>query len=260
MTQVIATVEQAVQWARRGTMPEASWNPVYRALADDSAPTPPPPSSRIPDDASLELVRRQLSALALLVVAVTNGQQTRRLRIGLDPAAATLEEAAADQASRWSEISTQEIPARIIQLLEESGVEPAPAQLRIERGTTALRLTPAQSRTAHGALIRGLAPEEAFAAIPDLDDALRDALTATGPRISLSLTLHDPSGRATERPVAWSRLWATGQKGLYRLDQPSSPAVGVHPVAGGDVLGTLLPLLEEGLRFAGPCAGSGSAR
>lgn len=256
MTQVIATVGQAAQWVRRRDVPEVLWNPVYRALADGSAPPP----SELPAGAILDLVRRQLTAPALLVVAVTDGQRTHRLRIGLDPAGASVEQADADQPSRWSEITVQELPSRIIRLLEEAGVELAPAQLSIERSADALRLTPAQSRTAHAALARGLAPEEAFAALPDLDDTLRDALTATGPRISLSLTLHDPSGRATERPVSWSRLWSSGRKGLYRLDQPSSPSPAVHPVGGGDVLGTLLPILEQGLRFAGACAPSGGVR
>ena len=96
--------------------------------------------------------------------------------------------------------------------------------------------------------------------VPALDHSLRDALTATGPRLSLSLTLHDPLGRVTEQPVTWSRLWVTGSKGLYRLDQPTSPALAIHPVEGGDVLGTLLPILEQGLHFATACATSGSAR
>lgn len=259
MTEVIATVEHASQWARRGTGPEASWNPVYRALAEGSASTPLPPAD-LPDGASLELMQRQLTASALLVVAVTDGQRTRRLRIGVDPAATTVEQADPDQPSRWSELNIQDVPARVIRLLEESGVDLDPAELSIVRGTHALRLTPVQSRMAYAALTRGAPPEGAFAAIPDLDDTLRDALTATGPRISLALTLHDPRGLVTERPVTWSRLWVTGQTGLCRLDQPSGPSLAVHPVGGGDVLGTLLPLLEEGLRFAGACAGSGSAR
>lgn len=260
MTEVIATVEHAAQWARGGTAPVASWNPVYRALVDDPAPSPPSPLSALPGAEGLQLVRRQLTAPALLGVAVTVGQQTHRLRIGVGPGAATVEEAAPGQPSRWSELSTQEVPARIIRLLEESGVAMARAQLCIARGSNALRLTPGQGRAAHTALTRGVPPEGAFAAIPDLDDTLRDALTAAGPRISLALTLHDPRGLVTERPVTWARLWVTGEKGLYRLDQTLNPSLAVHPVGDGDVLGSLLPLLEQGVRFAGACAAAGDAR
>ncbi|GAA4530596.1 hypothetical protein GCM10023160_31840 [Brachybacterium paraconglomeratum] len=260
MTELIATVEHASQWAHRRRVPEASWNPVYRALAGGTAPTRLPASSELTDDADLELVLAQLTTPALLSVAVTDGEQTHRLRIGLDAVAATVEEAAADLPSRWSELSTPEVPARIIRLLEDSGVDLAPAELSIKHGANALRLSPAQSRIAYTALTQGVSPEGAFAAIPDLDDTLRDALTATGPRISLALTLHDPRGRVTERPVTWSRLWVTGTNGLYRLDLPARPAPAVHRVGGGDVLGTLLPVLAQGIRFAAACAAAGGAR
>src|SRR5699024_3804633 len=81
-------------------------------------------------------------------------------------------------------------------------------------------------------------------------DPLREGLPATGPRLSLSLTLHVARRRVTEPPVSWSRLWVTGRRGMYRMDRPSTPALEVRPVGGGDVLGTLLPILEQGLRFA----------
>lgn len=256
MSQVTATAEQVSRWVRREAVPEASWNPVYRALAGGSAAT----EAAAPNEASLDLVRRQLTAPALLVVAVTHTGRTHRLRIGPAPTAATVERADDDQPSHWSESSVDDVPAMVTGLFEEARVELAPAQLSSEGDTEALRLTPAQGRTAYAALLRGLPAGEAFAAIPDLDDALRDALTATGPRISLSLTLHDPHGRVTERPVTWSRLWVTGRKGLYRMDQPAGPALAASPVGGGDVLGTLLPVVEQGRRFATACASAGGGR
>jgi hypothetical protein len=256
MTQVIATVGQAAQWVRRGPGPAAEWNPVYRALVD--APAAAPASA--PDEASGDLVLRQLTAPALLVVAVTDGERTRRLRIGLDPATATLERADGDRPSHWAEIDAREVPAAITTMLEDSGIDLAPARLGTAHDGDALRPTPEQNRVVRAALARGLSAEEAFASVPDLDASLRDALTATGPRLSLALTLHDPRGRVTDEPVTWARLWVTGTEGLYRLDQPGGPALEVHPVGGGDVLGSLLPVLEQGLRFAAACAASGGAR
>lgn len=256
MSRVTATVEQVSRWVRREAAPEASWNPVYRALAGGSAVR----AAAAPDHASLDLVRRQLTAPALLVVAVTSAGRTRRLRIGPAPTTATVERSDDDQPSHWSESSVDDVPVMVTGLLEESQVELAPAQLSIAGDTDALRLTPAQGRTAYAALLRGLPAEEALAAIPDLDDSVRDALTATGPRISLSLTLHDPHGRVTERPVTWSRLWVTGRRGLYRLDQPAGPALAASPVGGGDVLGTLFPVVEQGRRFATACASAGGVR
>ena len=256
MTQVTASVGSATQWASEGPVPAEDWNPVYRALRE-----PPAREGRgRPDEATVDLVLRQLTAPALLVVAVTDAERTRRMRIGLDPVVATLEHSEDDEPSHWSRIDAQEVPTRITAMLEEAGIDLAPARLGVERGSTALRLSAEQGRAAAGALARGLAPEEAFAAVPALDAPLRDALTATGPRLSLALALHDPQHRVTEEPVTWSRLWATGRRGLYRLDQPTSPALSIHPVDGGDVLGTLLPILEQGLRFAAACTPAGGAR
>lgn len=271
MTEVIATVEDAAQWAGRRSAPGTEWNPVYRALLDGSetAGTETAPSAGTaapdadgpaPDDTGLELLLSQLTAPALLVVAVSDGARTRRLRIGLHPAAATFERSDGGRSSRWSRIDVRDVPGEIAALLEENGIGSGPARLDVRRSDDALRLSPEQSRIAYRALRSGMGPEEAFASVPDLDESLRDALTATGPRLSLALTLHDPRGRATQEPVTWSRLWARGRRGLYRVDQPAGPGLAVHPVGRGDVLGSLLPVLEQGLRFAAACAAEGDVR
>lgn len=260
MAEVIATVEHAAQWVGSGPGSGVRWNPVYRALVDDGG-TPPDSSPGVeatgPDGA--DLVRRQLTAPALLVVAVTEGERTRRLRIGLDPVGATVERSEPDQVPRWSELPVAEVPATIAALLEDSGIDLAPARLEVA-GDDVLRLTPEQTRLAQAALAEGVPAEEAFATLPELDASLHDALTAAGPRLSLSLTLHDPQGRVVEEPVAWSRLWVTGRQGTYRMDSPGTGPLEVRPVGGGDVLGTLLPILEQGLRFAAGTATAGGAR
>ncbi|ATG52608.1 hypothetical protein CFK38_14540 [Brachybacterium vulturis] len=260
MTELIATVEHAARWLDRAPASAPRWNPVYRALIGESGPaTTSVPEAADLDETEVELVLRQLTSPALLVVAVTDGERTRRLRIALDPVGATVERADGDQPSHWTEIEVQEVPATIAALLEDTGIDLAPARLHLARGEDALRLTPEQHRIAHAALTRGLPAEEAFASVPDLDASLRDALTATGPRLSLALTLHDPQRRVLEEPLTWTRLWVRGHRGLYRLDQPATPALEVHPVSDGDVLGSLLPILEHGLRFAAACASSGGA-
>jgi len=264
MAQVIATVEQAARWVQQTPDAGAEWNPVYRALLEAPAPVPTEgpggTSGAAPDAASIGLVLRQLTAPALLVVAVTVGARTRRLRLGLDPTGATIERADGDQPSQWTESAVADVPAVITGFLEDAGVDLDPPRLDIRRRAEARRLTPEQTRLARAALERGVPAEDAFTSLPGLDAALRDALTAAGPRLSLALTLHDPRGTVTEQPVNWSRLWVTGADGLYRMDQPSGPALEVHPVDGGDVLGTLLPILEQGVRFAAACAASGGAR
>lgn len=263
MTEVIATVQRAAQSAGRGADPGREWNPVYRVLAEESSRSHDTGTSAGAvglEGPGLDLVARHLRSAALLVIAVTDGERTRSLRIGLAPSTATLERADGEGPSHWCEVDVQQVPAAVTSLLEDSGIALSPAQLSIEHQRDALRLSPAQSRLAHAALLHGAPAEEVFASIPDLDEALRDALTATGPRVSLALTLHDPHRQVAEEPITWSRLWVRGRHGLYRLDQPASPALEVHPVADGDVLGSVLPVLEQGIRFAAASAASGGAR
>lgn len=197
MSQVTATVDQAAQWAGRAAVPPAQWNPVYRALAGAQATTP----GELPGRRAVDLVRRQLTAPALLTVAVTTASRTARLRIGADPVLSTRERSEGDLPSQWSQCAAQVLPGIITDLLEDAGVDLSPA-----------------------------------------------------------LTLHDPQGLRLEQPVTWSRLWATGQKGLYRLDQPEGPGLAVQAVGGGDLLGTVLPVLEQALRFAGDARAAGAAR
>ena len=55
---------------------------------------------------------------------------------------------------------------------------------------------------------------------------------------------------SSERPVTFSRLWVRGDEHWYRLDADGAAGGTIHPVGAGDVLGTALPVLERGVRFA----------
>lgn len=259
MAELIATVAQASTWLARSAAPPRDWSPVYRALIPEaSVPSPP-----VPTGDATELIHHQFTARALLVVAVTSGDRTRRVRIALDRAQATVESSDGDGPSRWSRAAIRELPGLIGDLLPGDGADHPPARLTVDRAAEGLRLTPEHDAAARAALGRGASPEEAFAAVPDLDERLLDALTAPGPRISVSLTLHDPAREVAEKPVAFSRLWVTGRRGLYRADSPGALGASggaVRAVSPGDVLGTVLPLLEQGLRFTTACTTQGGAR
>lgn len=264
MPPLTAHLGDAVHWVRReGTGPEA-WNPVYRALAQDARADGDAAEHLGADEPAaspeeLDLLVRQLCAPALLVLAVTDDTSTRRLRIALAPEEATLEQSTGEGPSRWWSASPAEVPTAVLALLEGTGAETSP-HLAVAAETAGLRLSAEQLETVRAALAAGASPAAAFAAVPGLDPRLRDALTATGPRLSLSLTLHDPTPGAGTEPVTWSRLWVRGQQGLYRTDATGAPMPVVHPVPDGDVLGTVLPVLEEGLRFAAAQDTRGGAR
>lgn len=263
MAPLTAHLGQAARWVRReGTGPE-QWNPVYRALAKDTLTEEH--AEALPSAEELELLARQLCAPSLMVLAVTEGASTSRLRIALSPEEATLEHSTGEGPSSWWSAAPSEVPTAVLALLEGTGAEVSP-RLAVAAEDAGLCLSVEQLETVRAELTAGSSPAAAFAAVPGLDPRLRDALTATGPRLSLSLTLHDPTPGtdrepgSRQEPVNWSRLWVRGQLGLYRTDQRSAPMPTVHPVPDGDVLGTVLPILEEGMRFAAAQGTSGGAR
>lgn len=264
MPPLTAHLGQAARWVQRGGTGPGAWNPVYRALAQDAraedrAAAPRGAEDQAPSPEELELLIRQLCAPALLVLAVTDDASTRRLRVALAPDEATLERSAGEEPSTWWSAVPAEVPAAVLALLEGTGAEASP-HLAVAAEPAGMRLSAEQIETVRTALAAGASPAEAFAAVPGLDPHLRDALTATGPRLSLSLTLHDPAPGADAEPVSWSRLWVRGQLGLYRTDATGAPMPTIHPVPDGDVLGTVLPVLEEGLRFAAFRNAAGGAR
>src|SRR5699024_7148646 len=132
MTEVIATVEHAAQWADRGRRSTARWNPVYRALMDRAGPPPPhAPEIEGSGAAGADLVLRQLSTPALLVVAVTEGEAARWPPVGLEPTGAALEGVEDGHPPRLAELGVAEVAARVSALLEDSGIDLAPARLEI---------------------------------------------------------------------------------------------------------------------------------
>lgn len=259
MAELTATVTQAAGWAAHDAAPRGDWNPVYRALVPPSFG----PASSAPSEGATDIVRHQLTARALLVLAVTRHEVTHRARFALEGAGATVESSEGDCPSRWSRAAIPELPGLISDLLPGNDEDRTPARPTVDRGADGLRLSPEQNAAVRAALGRGASPEEACATVPDLDQRLLDALTAPGPRVSVSLTLHDPAREVAERPVSFSRLWVTGRRGLYRTDSPGELGTeggAIHAVGPGDVLGTALPLLEEGLRFTAACTALGGAR
>ncbi|UVY83539.1 hypothetical protein NLU66_15160 [Brachybacterium sp. NBEC-018] len=270
MSQLQVTLEEAAARAVAGGVPPEHLHPVYRALLDrrgDPAPASPSPGTA-PTGASagagspgeLALITAQLTARALLVLAVTDHEGTRRLRVALAPQRITLETSHGAGPALLEQAALEVLPERITALLTRAGIAPSVPRQEVGREEEALRLTDEQVASARESLARGVAPEVAFGSLDDLPVPLRDALTARGPRLAASLTLHDPRHRALAGPVSWSRLWVRGEHGLYRTDASDAPLGPVLPVGDGDVAGSLLAVIEEGVRFAaaataGPTSG-----
>ncbi|MCW1804929.1 hypothetical protein [Brachybacterium squillarum] len=258
MSQLQVTLEEAAARAVAGGVPPEDLHPVYRALLDrrgehapaspDTAPAGATAGPGSPEE--LALITAQLTARALFVLAVTDREGTHRMRVALAPQRITLELSHGAGPALLEQAALEVLPARITALLDRAGIAPSVARQEVGREAEALRLTDEQVASARESLARGASPEAAFGALEGLPSPLRDALTARGPRIAASLTLHDPRHRALAGPVSWSRLWVRGEHGLYRTDASDAPLGPVLPVGDGDVAGSLLAVIEEGVRFA----------
>lgn len=259
MAELIATLPEVCRCLDQAAVPRRDWNPVYRALAAPPAEVQSGSARPEPGGPEERLLITHLTARALLTLALTDGSGTRRLRIALHPEGATVEDSRGTDPSRWRTADLDELPRLLSEFVSGPGLD-AGMHLSVTREAEGLRLDDRQIEAVRTALEDGAPPERAFDSAPDLTAPLRDALTADGPRGSVSITLHDPRARAVDHPVTWSRLWVRGQQGLYRTDATDAPFGAIHPVADGDVLGTAVPLLEEGLRFAASAAASGDRR
>ncbi|SLM87830.1 hypothetical protein [Brachybacterium nesterenkovii] len=290
-------------------------HPVYRVLAEDSAAAgdtadaggragdaAPGPGldADLDHDAAL-LVLRHATTPALLTLAVDEGAGPRTLRVGLHPDGATVEAAdpqgtdpgaqATDADARATDAEAQasgtpstsaitevhlaDLPARLADALP-AGPLSAPPLLTQESAARSMRLAPEQARAIIDAIREGRSPAEAARELEGIEPALLSALTAAGPRVSLSLTLHPdargdaarPDGvprsdrpREDAPPVTFARVWTQHGDALLRTDASGAPPGSIQEVAPGDVLGTLLPLLDQGVRFsAGDSAGEAMTR
>lgn len=248
MTTLIQELSRALGVVRAAGTPQSNLNPIYRAL-----PTAEP--SALIDGPELDLLVDQLTAPAVMVVAVESAGSTRRIRVGIHAGGATVESSGGSSGqepgdSHWARADRADLPRLLASVLPEGSPLSAPPRLTVESAHTVLRLDPAHLEQLRELVASGHDPQSAFGRLEGLDPRLQDALTAQGDRVSLSLTLHSPDPARLEKPVSIARLWNCGELGIYRTDTPDRPAVEVVPVEPGDVLGTTIPLLEQAIRFA----------
>ncbi|WP_460476525.1 hypothetical protein [Brachybacterium huguangmaarense] len=223
-----------------------------------------------PDDARRLLLHHALSA-AVLVVATTTAaadgtETTRRVRIGLDPIGPTVESVpeagtapgtgsladmvtrAGDATRRWQDIEPRSLVPAAVSVLPEGEQWRARARLTPASQAESVRLTPSQQEAVVAARAAGGSARSAVAPLEDVDPILRDVLGASGPRTAVTLSRHDPSGRLLSEPSLWTRMWVVGEHGLCRLD-PEGAGTTVSRVEPGDVLGTIVAMLGQGLEF-----------
>lgn len=223
------------------------WNPVYRMLADDAAGGTDSADSVTADPAVLDMLRRHVASPALIVLAVQQSSGVHRLRLALHPTTATVESSTGGSPSTWEELPAREAGRRLASLLPDS-VRTARPDLAQDSAAQRLRPGPEQASQLAAALHGGAALAQAVTQLDDLDEDVRDLLLADDERISLTLSLRptDPTGPSP----GLARLWVRGERSLYRTDAPPRPIPEALPVPDGDVLATLLAMLQQGLEHA----------
>lgn len=259
MPLLTATVDDAARKVAEASspLPRSQLNPVYRALLESSSDVGGEGSPPLPDAPQEAMLARQLTSRALMVVAVTTPAGTRRLRLGVEPETVIAEGSRDDAASTWREMEPSAVPDLIVDALRTTGLPLPPEQQTAAHQGGGLRLSDEQVRAIHQHLAGGMQPDMAFLLAPELSAPLRDALSAMDVRVAVSVCFHDPGGREVEQPVSWSRLWTVGQQGVYRTDSSASVLGTIHPVPEGDVLATIMSVLEECRRFAATAGASG---
>lgn len=262
--------------------PRSSLHPVYRVLGSPAAGPVPSDGAGTHragtegiggtghlDAEDLATVIAHVTSPAMLVLAVADGGSTRSLRVGLQGAAATLERSAPTGSGPHPDpagpggpgaaggatpglleaIPLVQVPRALAAWLPE-GPLAAPPLLTRPGEDRILRLDPDRARHLASSRPAGGGDTEPAAAGEGTDPRLADALGAAGPRASLSLTLRPAPDDPDSAPVTFSRLWTLGRLGLYRVDAAGTPAGQIVHVEAGDVLGTALPLLEQGVQYS----------
>lgn len=260
MTTLTQDLPGAIGAVRASGTAESALNPIYRALLTGAASGM---RTEVVDSAAegsvegpeLDLLVRQMTAPAVMVLAVEAGGLAHRVRVGIHADGATVEHSEESSGSepgtsRWSECALEELPRLFADALPAGSPLGAPPRLTVQNRPDTLRLDAAQLTRLRELLVAGVDAETAFSRLDGVDPRLQDALSARGDRASLSLTLHSPDPARLAQPVSIARLWNCGQLGIYRTDSPDHPQIEVVAVEPGDVLGTVIPLLEESIRFA----------
>lgn len=246
MTRFSAELSAALTYAFSLLRDPRRMNPAWLPHLDSSqlAPTDLEPPE-------LHLVQRALVAPVVAALGVTSDGEQEELRIAIDADGAILMTRGNGGTADWMGAPVAEITDYVRELLPFPSRLSASPQMTARGGHNALRLTSEQRRSIAQRVTEGVPAREAIAAQHDLDASLRDALLTDGDRATFDITMYIPP--VEDAPVLRFHLlrrWTAGHQGLYSADGEEGFSESIHQVADGDLLGTVLPLLDEGAALA----------
>lgn len=197
------------------------------------------------------LAQRALIAPVVTVLTATTPEETEELRIVLDADGAIALTRIGDGPYEWWDAPTDVIPHLVLTLLSSSSRLSAAPQMTTRGPHNALTITLEQRRSIAARIAEGTPAHAAIAAQTDLSEPLRDALLSDRDRATFDICMHvPPSTHAPMLRFHLLRRWNAGVHGLYSADGDAGFSDDLHQVADGDVLATVLPLLEEGAGLA----------
>lgn len=197
------------------------------------------------------VVQRALIAPTICALRVSSAEGTEELRIAIDPAGVILIAGDDGTPAEWMESSVSEIPNYLRALIPAGTRLAAPPEMTARGEHNALRLSDEQRRHIAERIRAGTPARKAISEQTDLDPFLRDALLSDGARAVLDISLYVPPAEGGEVFLFHLlRRWNAGGLALYSVDDDASILDGTHVVADGDLLGTVLPLLQEGASLA----------
>ncbi|MGP9733188.1 hypothetical protein ACT3SQ_01355 [Brachybacterium sp. AOP42-C2-15] len=206
-----------------------------------------------PDLAPAEqrLAQRALIATVVIALTATTPEGREELRVVLDTAGAIALTRIGDDPYEWWDAPFEVIPDLVLTLLSSSSRLAAAPQMTTRGPHNALTLTAEQRRAIAARVADGIPAHEAIDAQTDLSAPLRDALLSDRERATFDICMHVPPTPHTPMlRFHLLRRWNVGAHGLYSADGEDGFSDALHQVAEGDVLATVLPLLEEGAGLA----------
>ena len=168
MTTLTLDLPGAIGAVRAAGTPESALNPIYRALlVGKTSGSTAEAMDGAAEGPELDLLVRQMTAPAVMVLAVEAGGLAHRVRVGIHADVATVEHSEGPSdgdpgASRWSECALEDLPRLFADVLPDGSALGAPPRLTVQNRPDTLRLDAAQLTHLRELLITGADAETAF--------------------------------------------------------------------------------------------------
>ena len=241
------------EWERissHGARGNRIWHALIPVAETDSASW-----ARTSEASSTDLVTRALRAPCVAGLSATRvhpgGDSRGEVIIAADAeGAVVLDGVPEGEVYEWSACSHRDIAEVLRRVIERVPFFDAPPQVTVRSGQ-GMRLTASQRAQFADRLAAGASPDVAALGVAGLSETQRNLMGASGDRASFLMCLDAPGAAPGDGPsMLLERRWFATESRLFSVDGADVLADAAFEVGPGDVLGTALALLGEGVEFA----------